>query len=156
MKSFLSSKFPVFPIRGIHLDLKGCPPAYQALMDLLPLYKVAGYNAILIEWEDMFPWTVNEKMRCETFYTETEVKSIHEKAQSLDLEIIPLVQSLGHMETPLHLPEYSSLRESPDSTSDLNPLAPGAGDLVMAMINDVLALTPDCRYFHIGGDVLCY
>ncbi|MEZ6190063.1 MAG: hypothetical protein R3C45_02085 [Phycisphaerales bacterium] len=35
-----------------------------------------------------------------------------DRAAELKLELIPLVQCLGHMETPLSIPDYAQLREN--------------------------------------------
>jgi hypothetical protein len=80
------------------------------------------------------------------------VVAFHEEAARLGLEIIPLVQCLGHMETWLRIPEHERLRETPAYVDVLNPLAPGARELVEGLVDEVLALTPGCRYFHLGGD----
>ena len=42
--------------RAVHIDLKGMPPRPERLLRHLELYAASGYNALLIEWEDMFPW----------------------------------------------------------------------------------------------------
>lgn len=139
-------------VRGVHLDMKGVPPTFKRLLELLDVIKAAGYTALLVEWEDMFPWRVHEDMRCETAYSESEVQTFHEEAAGRDLEIIPLVQCLGHMETPLSVPGLAPLREVPYRSDGLNPLAPGARKLVEDMIDDVLDRTPGVRYFHLGGD----
>ncbi len=148
----LQNKTPLVPIRAVHLDLKGVPPTPARLLSLLKVYKAAGYNAVLVEWEDQFPWTVDERFRNETFYTPEQVKALCDEAKRLDIEIIPLVQCLGHMETPLSLADYAKLREVPDRVDVLNPLAPGARELVEKMIDDVLKLVPHPKYFHLGGD----
>jgi len=139
-------------VRGVHLDLKGAAPTFKRLLELLDLIKAAGYNALLVEWEDMFPWRVHEGMRCETAYSEAQVKTFHEEAAGRHLQIVPLVQCLGHMETPLSVPDFAHLREVPYRSDGLDPLAPGARKLVEDMIDDVLDLTPGVRYFHLGGD----
>src|SRR5688572_13684586 len=100
---------PLIPLRGIHLDLKGCPPTPQRLLELLKVIAAAGYNLLLVEWEDQFPWTVDARFRSETAYTTEQVRQFHETARGLGLEVVPLVQCLGHMETPLSLPEYAAL-----------------------------------------------
>ncbi|MCC7409477.1 MAG: family 20 glycosylhydrolase [Phycisphaeraceae bacterium] len=143
---------PLVPIRGVHLDLKGVPPTFERMLDLLGLIAAARHNAVLIEWEDMFPWTVDLRFRCETAYSSEQVTAIHARARELGIEVIPLVQSLGHVETPLSLPEYAHLREVPDKPDVLNPLAPGARELIEKMVDDVLALSPGVKYFHLGGD----
>lgn len=146
---------PAFGIRGIHLDLKGVPPTPERLLSLLGLFADARYNAVMVEWEDTFPWTVDERFRSETAYTPDVVARFHAVAGDLGLEIIPAIQCLGHMETPLSTPGYEHLREVPYRCDGLNPLAPGARELVERMVDDVLALTPKLRYFHIGGDEAC-
>ena len=140
------------PIRALHLDLKGVPPSAARLPALLDLIAAARYNALLVEWEDMFPWTVDPRFRSVTAYTPRQVRAFHAAAAVRGLEIIPLVQCLGHMEMPLALDDYRHLREVPYRCDGLNPLAPGARELVERMIDDVLALTPGIRYLHLGGD----
>lgn len=137
---------------AVHLDLKGLAPTEDRLLELLRIYKAAGYNAILIEWEDMFPWTVDERFRSETCYSPEFIARFVKQANELDISLIPLVQCLGHMETVLRLPAYAHLREQPDRCDCLNPLAEGARDLIQRMIDDVLALMPGITYFHLGGD----
>jgi len=119
---------------------------------LLQVFAAARYNAVVVEWEDSFPWTVDERFRSPTAYTPEEVIRFRDTASELGLEIIPLVTSLGHMETPLSVPGYEHLRELPDDESGLNPLAQGSRELIQSMVDDVLTLLPDVRCFHLGGD----
>ncbi len=143
---------PAVAIRGVHLDLKGTPPTADRLRRLLEIFAACRYNAVLVEWEDTFPWTVDEHFRCETAYTPRQVADFHAAAERLDIEIIPLVQCLGHMENPLSAPGYEHLREVPHRCDVLNPLADGARELVQNMVDDVLAALPNVRRFHLGGD----
>lgn len=139
-------------IRAVHLDLKGLPPTEHRLLTLLDLFVAAGYNAVLVEWEDAFPWTVDERLRSPTAYALEAVQRFVDRAAELNVELIPLVQCLGHMETPLRLTEYAALREQPDRCDCLNPLAEGAAALVQAMVDDVLARMPGVKHVHLGGD----
>ncbi|PIO57584.1 hypothetical protein TELCIR_20998 [Teladorsagia circumcincta] len=41
----------------VHFDLKGAPPKIQYFLELLELVAKSGATGILIEWEDMFPWS---------------------------------------------------------------------------------------------------
>lgn len=148
---FESAK-PVIGQRCVHLDLKGTPPAPERLIKLLGVFSAARYTSVLVEWEDSFPWTVNERFRSETAYSPATVRKFVKTADDLGMEIIPLVQCLGHMETPLRLREYEHLREVPNDESVLNPLAAGARELIAKMIDDVLTLMPDVKRFHLGGD----
>jgi len=150
--SLFSQEKAIVGYRGIHLDLKGTPPTFERLLDLLKVIAAARYNAVLVEWEDMFPWTVDERFRSETAYSEEEVRQFHAEADRLGLAVIPLVQCLGHMQTPLSLAGYEAMREVPHRMDVLNPLAKGARELVQAMVDDVLRLTPGAKYLHLGGD----
>ena len=153
MKSKLSplKEVPV-DIRAVHLDFKGMPPTFSRLLRLLDIFRAAGFNALLLEWEDAFPWTVEPAFRSPTAFTRQQVAEFHQKARSLGFELIPLVQSIGHMETPLRSKKYAHLREVAENSDVLNVLAQGAGELVREMMDEVLAATPDCRFFHLGGD----
>lgn len=143
---------PIFATRAVHLDLKGLPPTFERLMDWLDLFAALRFNAILVEWEDTFPWTVDETLRGRTFYTPSQVRSFADRAESLGLEIIPLVQSLGHLEHVLQHEAYRPLREVPARHDCINPLHEGSVPLIRSLIDDVLALLPGVRRFHIGGD----
>ena len=81
---------PVVDIRGVHLDLKGTPPTPDRLMELLALLAELRYNALLVEWEDTFPWQVNPKLRNETAYSREEVDAFHAQAaeQEAALQIV--------------------------------------------------------------------
>jgi hypothetical protein len=142
---------PAVGVRGVHLDLKGVPPTFGRLMKLLEIFAAAKFNCILVEWEDAFPWE-DERFRSETAYSAEQVVQFHQKARDLGLQIVPLVQSLGHMETPLRLEEYRGLREVPDRCDVLNPLASGARELVERMVEDVLRRSGPITHFHLGGD----
>lgn len=40
----------------VHLDLKGCPPSVDFLLQLFPLLRLWGATGVVLEYEDMFPW----------------------------------------------------------------------------------------------------
>ncbi|VDL72641.1 unnamed protein product [Nippostrongylus brasiliensis] len=116
------SKTPFYEHIIVHFDLKGAPPKFQYFLDLLRLVAKAGATGILLEWEDMFPWSGElEIARSTHAYSEQEVRVILQKAamllqqfrpfplrtfvykekshsRKLGLEVIPLVQTFGHME----------------------------------------------------------
>jgi hexosaminidase len=143
---------PKISTRGIHLDLKGTPPTFPRLMCLLDHFSKLGFNLVLVEWEDCFPWQIHPSFRSPSAYTEEEIRQFVEKAAKLRLELVPLVQTFGHMENFLKGDEFLILRENPVSDSTINPLALEAASFVKSLILDVLRLMPSVRYFHLGGD----
>lgn len=148
----LQQMSPHFEIRGLHLDLKGTPPTFPRLLQLLDCFSSLRYNLILVEWEDTFPWTVDPTLRSNEAYSEDEIRQFVVKAERLGIELVPLVQILGHMENVLKAPERAALREHPENNDVLNPLAKGASELVRLLIEDVLRLMPNVRRFHLGVD----
>jgi len=147
-----SKEKPVIAKRGVHMHLTGLPPTADRFVQLLKVFAAARYNVVLVEWEDSFPWTVEKRFRSSTAYTPDDIRRFQKTANDLGLELIPLVQCLGHMETPLSTPGYEHLREVPNNSSGLNPLNPKARELVQGMVNDVLTLMPGVKHFHLGGD----
>ena len=45
------------PQRIVHFDLKGAPPTVDYIAKVLTISKELGATGVLLEWEDMFPWS---------------------------------------------------------------------------------------------------
>jgi len=147
-----SCSTPVIPLRGVHLDLKGTPPTFPRLLQLLDLFAALRYTTVFVEWEDAFPWSVDPSFRSPTAYSEEEVRRFAARAEALGLELVPLVQTIGHMENFLKGEKRAPLRAVPDECDVINPLAPGASEFVSSLVLDVMRLMPNIRRFHLGGD----
>ncbi|XP_017380215.1 hexosaminidase D isoform X2 [Cebus imitator] len=88
-----------FKMRLVHLDLKGAPPKVSYLSEIFPLFRALGANGLLIEYEDMFPYEGPLRLlRAKYAYSPAEIKEILHLAGLSELEVIPLVQTFGHME----------------------------------------------------------
>ncbi|XP_069397952.1 hexosaminidase D isoform X3 [Ovis canadensis] len=88
-----------FKMRLVHLDLKGAPPKVCYLSEIFPLFRALGANGVLIEYEDMFPYEGHLRLlRAKHAYSPSEIKEILHLATLNELEVIPLVQTFGHME----------------------------------------------------------
>ncbi|XP_029456218.1 hexosaminidase D [Rhinatrema bivittatum] len=147
----------VFGLKLVHLDLKGAPPKVSYLAEVFPLFHSLGANGLLIEYEDMFPYEGELKgLRTQYAYSPSEIKEILKLAKLHSLEVIPLVQTFGHLEFVLKHKAFSHLREVKRFPNGLNPHKEGSLNLIQAMIDQVLALHPGIRWFHIGADEVYY
>ncbi len=148
----LNEPEPKIQWRIAHIDFKGVPPTFDRLLEHLRIIRYAGYNAVLLEWEDMFPWEVDQRFRNASHYSREQIQKISDEAKALELEIIPLVQTLGHMESFLRFDNYAHMLEEPNNIASINPLADGAAELISGMVRDMMDLFPDVKYLHLGGD----
>lgn len=143
---------PCIATRGVHLDLKGMPPTFPRLLELLQLFAKLRFNLLLIEWEDAFPWKCDSRFASRDCYTPEQVRQIGAECERLGIELVPLVQSLGHAENVLSKKGYEALREVPERSDVFHPLHPDSPQLVLRMVRDVLELLPQVKRFHLGGD----
>ncbi|CAI4227093.1 unnamed protein product [Auanema sp. JU1783] len=139
----------------IHFDLKGAPPRPTYFLDLLTTISKLGATGIIIEWEDMFPYSGRlERMRNGNAYSMEETLMILDHAHSLGLTIVPLVQTLGHLEWILKTKEAAHLREDPRYPMVACIGDEEAVDLILEMVNQVLDVHAKypLPFYHIGAD----
>lgn len=137
----------------VHLDLKGAPPKLDYLAEVFSLLQKWGSNGLLIEYEDMFPYQGElETVAAEYAYSKDDIQRIQQLAEQNNLEIIPLIQTFGHFEFVLKHEKFKRLREVAPYPSALCPTHPDSMDTIKMMIDQVLALHPHTRRFHIGAD----
>lgn len=106
----------VHPFRGnrvVHLDLKGAPPRVSYYEDFFPLIHALGATGILMEYEDMFPFSGPQLQDLPAYnaYSKSDIQHILQLATNNGLEVIPLIQTFGHLEFLLKLQKYTELRE---------------------------------------------
>lgn len=139
----------------IHFDLKGAPPKIEYFLELLRLIAKGGATGILLEWEDMFPWTGTlEQFKNTDAYSDADVDIILNEAKSLKLDVIPLVQTFGHLEWILKYEEMRKYREN-DAYPQVLCLGNEEGvEFVKEMIRQVAKKHSKygIPFFHIGAD----
>ncbi|XP_039760695.1 hexosaminidase D-like [Pararge aegeria] len=140
----------------MHLDLKGFPPKISYLKSLLTKLQELGVTGFLIEYEDMFPYEgrlVN--LSAKYAYKKTELQKFLKTVASLGFDIIPLVQTFGHMEHVLKLKEFAHLRELSLHSNVICPSKPESRMLIRNMLEQVIKFHQNIfplKYFHIGSD----
>ncbi len=124
--------------RVFHLDLKGAPPKLSYIRELFPLIRDAGATAVLLEYEDMFPfWGSLRNVSAKNAYSHKDIQNIQKWASQNDLMIIPLVQTFGHLEFVLKLEEFKEVREVPMYPQALCPSQDKSWNIVKEIIDQV-------------------
>uniref|UniRef100_A0A1B0DR10 Beta-N-acetylhexosaminidase n=1 Tax=Phlebotomus papatasi TaxID=29031 RepID=A0A1B0DR10_PHLPP len=158
--------------RLVHLDLKGAPPKIQYLKRLIPILKSLGATGLLLEYEDMFPYTGQiANIAARNAYARNRLLDFLQTVKSAGLTVMPLVQTFGHMEFVLKLREFQDMREKPESPQALCPSFNKSLLFVDEMLSQVInfhmkvdeaanldddggttSLKPHFRAIHIGCD----
>ena len=83
-----------------------------------------------------------------------EFRRFAEKCKARNVELIPLLQSVGHLDYLLKYPKFRELRDGgPEGSSYQWCLADEASfELWRTMADELLAAFPDTKIFHIGAD----
>uniref|UniRef100_A0A8D0L7Q5 beta-N-acetylhexosaminidase n=1 Tax=Sphenodon punctatus TaxID=8508 RepID=A0A8D0L7Q5_SPHPU len=143
----------VAELRLVHLDLKGAAPRVSYLEQVFPFLSKLGANGVLLEYEDMFPFKGElEILRSPYAYSDEDIDRIQQLAQRNNLEVIPLVQTFGHVEFILKHEKYRPLREVEHFPNSLNPHIPDTLSLLQAVLTQVMDLHRRASWLHIGAD----
>ena len=143
----------MFPQKYIHLDLKGAPPKAGYLKSVFPLFRQWGATGLCIEWEDMLPFEGRfEVVRSPYAYSRKDVAAILAAARDAGLDVMPLVQTFGHLEFVLKHDAFAALREQPDDPMNVCPSHPEALATIRELVDQVLDLHPGVRAIHLGAD----
>ncbi|KAK5982414.1 Hexosaminidase D [Trichostrongylus colubriformis] len=103
----------------------------------------------------MFPWSGElEIVKNTNAYTVDEVKRILQKATDLNLEMIPLVQTFGHLEWILKFEKFRAYRDDDRYPQVICLGNKKAMDLIKMAILQVVEihLPYGISHFHIGAD----
>ncbi len=134
----------------IHLDLKGAIPAAADMLLWVDWLADAGFNGIVFEYEDRQRWqTWPGTFRAG--YSVNEWEAIWKRCAERDLEVVPLIQTMGHLEWLLRHEEYAGFREG-GLVDEICPSHPGIQRKLLEWIDEVAALHPESRHIHLGGD----
>ncbi|NXT51300.1 HEXDC Hexosaminidase, partial [Pluvianellus socialis] len=140
-------------MRLVHLDLKGAAPRVSYLEQVFPLLSQLGANGILIEYEDMFPFKGElEILKSPYAYSEEDIERIQQLAELHKLEVVPLVQTFGHVEFILKHEKYQHLREVERFPNSFNPHIPDTLALLKSILSQVIEKHRRSTWIHIGAD----
>lgn len=134
----------------VHLDLKGNMPSAARMLEWLEWLRGRGFDGVVFEYEDRIPWeTWPGTYRAGL--TLAEWQRVWRRAEELGLEVVPLVQTFGHLEWLLKHERCAALREA----GFWNLLCPNHADVMPQLerwLDEVIRLHPGGRYVHVGLD----
>ena len=122
--------WPEIPERAVHYDTKHHQDKYtyvQKFIKELARYKI---NILVWEWEDKFEYPSHPEIGAPGAFTTKEIQALTDYAANYHIEIVPLVQGLGHASYILKWPQFKHLREINDSNFEFCPLRDGTYDLL--------------------------
>ncbi|XP_066246413.1 hexosaminidase D-like [Euwallacea similis] len=139
------------PERIVHIDLKGAPPKISYFSQLLPLLRKLGATGILLEYEDMFPYSGQlSNVSALNAYTLEDVREIIKFAQTNNLKIIPFIQVFGQLDFLLKLNSFVDFREVSSFPSTICPSGNNTLPLLQSMIEQVIDVHNTSDMIHIG------
>jgi hypothetical protein len=147
--------YPDTPIRMMNYDFRQTFSKPHRLIAYIAKLAELKANALLIEYEDKFPFESHpgrEFAHPKHALTAREFEQLKSAAHEHFIDIVPLQQSLGHLEYILGREEYRDLRETEVSTGELCPLKEGSYELVTGLLKEMAERHPHSRYLHLGCD----
>lgn len=115
----------------------------------LSRYKI---NMLIWEWEDKFEYPSHPEIGAPGAFTMKEMQELTLYAKKFHIQIVPLVQGLGHVSFILKWPQFAHLRELPASNFEFCPLKDESYKLLFDLWQDAIKATPGSEYVHIGSD----
>lgn len=138
-------------INWIHLDFKGLMPAQERLLAWVDWLSQRGFNGVLLEYEDRIAW----RTWPHTFrpgLTLDQWRAVIAAIRQRGMQVIPLIQTHGHLEWLLKHPAWATWREN-GCHNELCPQVDAVRPAILAWLDEVVAIhEPGLQYLHIGGD----
>ena len=137
---------------ALHFDMKR-PMWTRAYMDaMVDRIRQWGFNTIVYEVEDKFRFAKHPAVAHPEAFSPADTADFAQACRGKGVEVVPLVQSLGHAECVVGKPEYAHLRESPEIDDQYDPLSDEAREVILEMFDELIDACQPQEFFHIGGD----
>jgi hypothetical protein len=141
-----------FPVKAFHLDLRIQVMSLPALEAFAQKLHAGGINTLIMEYEGTYPFEKHPLISNRFAYTKAEIVSFVKYCKSLDIDVIPLQQSFGHVEYILRHERYAGLKEDDKALSQVCPLRTVEDSLLFTDLYTELSQTHPSPYIHIGCD----
>ena len=152
IKGMEITDWPDIPLRAVHYDTKH----FQEKRDYVENFfrTLAGYkiNMLIWEWEDKFAYKSHPEVGAPGAFTMEQMQDFTRYARKYHIQLVPLVQGLGHVSFILKHPENKHLREVPSNNWGFCPQREGTYELMFDLLKEAIEATPGSEYVHIGCD----
>ncbi|MDD4109675.1 MAG: family 20 glycosylhydrolase, partial [Prolixibacteraceae bacterium] len=144
--------WPDIEKRAVHYDTKHHQDKKSYVESFIKDIARFKINQLVWEWEDKLAYKSHPEIGAPGAFTIEEMQEITRYAKKYHVELIPLVQGLGHVSFILKWPQYSHLREIEASNWEFCPLKEGSYELLFDLWEEAIKATPGSEYIHIGSD----
>lgn len=144
--------WPDLKYRAMHYDTKHHQDKREYVEDLIRDLASYKANVLVWEWEDKFAYEKHPEIGAPGAFTKTQMQELTRFAAAHHVQIVPLVQGLGHVSFILKHPQYRPLREVADSAWQFCPLKDGSYQLLFDLWDEAIDATPGSEFMHIGCD----
>ena len=144
--------WPDTKVRAVHYDTKHHQDTRAFVEDFIKDLSRYKINMLVWEWEDKFEYPSHPEIGAPGAFTLQEMQEITAYAKKYHIQVVPLVQGLGHVSFILKWPQFAHLREIPASNFEFCPLKDGTYALLNDLWKDAMKATPGSEYIHIGTD----
>ncbi len=143
---------PVFALRGLMVDISRAKvPNDATLFELVDRCVSLKLNALMLYTEHTFRFRRHPEIGADASPLDAEtLRALDAYAAERHVDLIPTLQSLGHMGHILKLDRYRHLAES-DLEWSVSPAEPGTYDLLEDLFDEYLGNFRS-SYFNVNGD----
>ncbi|MFN7993411.1 MAG: beta-N-acetylhexosaminidase [Bryobacteraceae bacterium] len=138
--------------RAVHYDTKHHQDKAEYVREFIRTLADYKINMLLWEWEDKFAYPSHPEIGAPGAFTMEEMQALTRYARQYHVQLVPLVQGLGHVSFILKWPQHAHLREIPASNWEFCPRKDGSYKLLLDLWRDAIEATPGSEYIHIGTD----
>ncbi|HLU90684.1 MAG TPA: beta-N-acetylhexosaminidase [Cyclobacteriaceae bacterium] len=144
--------WPDIPSRAVHYDTKHHQDTREYVEKFIRDMAMYKINMLVWEWEDKFAYPSHPDVGAPGAFTMEEMQEFTRYAKKYHIQLVPLVQGLGHVSFILKWPQYAHLREIPASNWEFCPLLDRSYELLFDLWEDAIEATPGSEFIHIGSD----
>ena len=152
IKGMKITDWPDIRERAAHYDTKHHQDKLEYVRSFIRDLADYKINMLVWEWEDKFEYPSHPEIGAPGAFTKAQMQELTRYARQYHVQIVPLVQGLGHVSFTLKWPQFAHLREIPASNWEYCPLKEGSYELLFELWKDAMEATPGSTYMHIGCD----